>query len=152
LSRPTVSTGGFSVAQLSIVPFPRPLDEELAADLAAVHRAEGHTSLTEEDFPQMASVSDGMRDALMRLESCHLRGATEYVHPPQPEPVTSSQPTHADREEAALEYYGKPYSDLIPAHRAWVTMRIRGKQSMDRIPNWGRTWRKPRKPRSLKLK
>jgi len=105
-------------------------ESELAADLAAVHQAEGRNSLTEEDFLRMASVSDGMRDALMRLESCHLREATEYVLPPQPAvPIAatgSSVPIPSNREEAALALYGKPYGELKPTHRAWVTMRTRG--------------------------
>ncbi len=113
-----------------IVPFPRPSDEELAAYLAAVHRAEGRNSLSEEDFLRIASVSDGMRDALMKLESCHLRDATEFVLPPPPVvPVaaaSSAVPIPADREEAALALYGRPYEELKPAFRAWVTMRTRG--------------------------
>jgi DNA polymerase III delta prime subunit len=112
-----------------IVPFPRPSDEELAAYLAAVHQAEGLNSLSEEDLLRMASVSDGMRDALMRLESCHLREATEYVLPPQPvAPIAatgSGVPIPADREEAALALYGQAYDDLPPAKKAWVTMRIK---------------------------
>ena len=111
-----------------VVPFPRPSDEELAVYLAAVHHAEGRNSLTEADFLRIASVSDGMRDALMKLESCHLREATEFVLPPQPvEPIAatgSGVPIPSNRDEAALALYGKPYEDLKPAHRAWVTMRI----------------------------
>jgi hypothetical protein len=117
-----------------IVAFPRPSDEELAAYLAAVHRAEGCHNLSPEDFRRMASVSDGMRDALMRLESCHLREATEFVLPPQPgaPPVSGSGvPIPAGREEAALALYGRPYEHLKPAHRAWITMRLRAGQ----VPN-----------------
>jgi energy-coupling factor transporter ATP-binding protein EcfA2 len=114
-----------------VVPFPRPSDEELVvAYLAAVHHAEGRNSLSGEDFLRIASVSDGMRDALMKLESCHLRDATEFVLPPPPVvPVaraSSAVPIPADREEAALALYGKPYEELKPAFRAWVTMRTRG--------------------------
>ena len=114
-----------------VVPFPRPSDGDLAAYLAAVHRAEGRNSLKEEDFLRIASVSDGMRDALMRLESCHLREATEFVLPPHPvtPPVTGSGvPIPAGREEAALALYGRPYEHLKPAHRAWITMRLRAGQ------------------------
>ena len=115
-----------------VVPFPRPSDEELAAYLAAVHQAEGRNSLTKQDFLRIASVSDGMRDALMRLESCHLRDATEFVLPPPPvEPIAATGagvPIPSNRDEAALALYGRPYEELKPAHRAWVTMRIkRGK-------------------------
>lgn len=108
-----------------IVPFPRPSDEELAAYLAAVHHAEGGNSLTEADFLRIACVSDGMRDALMRLESCHLREATEYVLPPRPIAATGSGvPIPSNRDEAALALYGQAYDDLPPARKAWVTMRI----------------------------
>jgi len=112
-----------------IVPFPRPADDELAAYLAAVHQAEGRNSLREEDFLRIASVSDGMRDALMRLESCHLRDATEFVLPPPPvDPIAatgSGVPIPSNRDEAALALYGQAYDDLPPARKAWVTMRIR---------------------------
>ena len=112
-----------------IVPFPRPSDGELAAYLAAVHQAEGRNGLSEEDFLSIASVSDGPRDALMRLESCHLREATEYVLPPQPvEPIAatgSGVPIPSNRDEAALALYGQAYDALLPAKKAWVTMRIK---------------------------
>ena len=110
-----------------IVPFPRPSDEELAAYLAAVHHAEGRNSLSEEDFLLIASISDGMRDSLMRLESCHLREATEYILPPPPiEPAaTAGAPIPNDLEEAALQFYGQPYSELKPGHKAWCKMRLK---------------------------
>ena len=109
-----------------VVPFPRPADEELAAYLAAVHHAEGRNSLTEGDFLRMASVSDGLRDSLMKLESCHFRDATEFVLPPQPEPAaTAGTPVPNDLEEAALQFYGRPYSELKPGHTAWCKMRLK---------------------------
>ena len=65
----------------------------------------------------------------MKLESCHLREATEFVLPPPPvEPIAatgSGVPIPNNRDEAALALYGRPYEELKPAHRAWVTMRIR---------------------------
>ena len=113
-----------------IVPFPRPSDGELAAYLAAVHQAEGRNGLSEDDFLRIASVSDGMRDALMKLESCHLRDAAGFVLPPPPVvPVAASSSASAipaDREEAALALYGRPYDELKPAFRAWLTIRTRG--------------------------
>ena len=114
-----------------VVPFPRPADDELAAYLAAVHQAEGRNSLKKADFLRIASVSDGMRDALMRLESCHLREAKEFVLPPPPEVPAATAgvpiPVPTDLEEAALQYYGQPYQELKPAHKAWCTMRLKGK-------------------------
>jgi DNA polymerase III delta prime subunit len=110
-----------------LVPFPRPSDAEIASYLAAVHKAEGYALLGEADFLAIASVSDGMRTALMKLESCHLRGAREFKVPPKPAPVEAS-PVAEDRDSMALSLYGRPYADLIPAHRAWVTMRLKQKQ------------------------
>ena len=64
----------------------------------------------------------------MKLESCHLREATEFVLPPQPvEPIAatgSGVPIPSNRDEAALALYGQAYDDLPPARKAWVTMRI----------------------------